>query len=599
MFNEMSAGPTPAASVAAAVVQRRLFRLAAEARGALAIMSFGIVVGAAGTIGQMVLASHLIVSAFPSASSPGTPGALVRPLVWLLVLVGLRASGAGLTEWAAGRIATGVKSRLRRELVAGLIARGPRGLADERTGEVVTTAMDGIEKLDAFYRRFVTQAAATAFVPIIILAAVVAIDPLTAIVLAITGPLIPVFMWLLGSLAARRTREQWGALSLLGGRFLDTLQGLPTLTLFGRAEEAASALVESSEQLRVKTMAVLRVAFLSGFVLELTASVSTAVVAATVGVRLIGGWLAFEPGLAALMLAPEFYLPFRQLGQRHHAGMEGVAAAGRLFALLDATPARAAAPSGNAGHEPVAEPCPVVVDGVSFSYSAPDAPALREVTLELRPGTVTAIVGPSGAGKSSLVGVLMRFLQPDSGRLLLNGRDSREIDVAAWRRHIALVPQRPRFFEGSILDNLRIGRPDASIGDVVDAARLAQADGFISALRDGYASHLDESASTLSAGERQRLAIARALLKRAPILVLDEPTSNLDAESEASIAASLALVAAERTVLIVAHRMHTIRHADTIVVLDGGRVVESGSHARLCRNERAYARLLHADCGVA
>jgi ATP-binding cassette subfamily C protein CydD len=345
-------------------------------------------------------------------------------------------------------------------------------------------------------------------------------------------------------------------------------------------------------------MGVLRVAFLSGFVLELTASVSMAVVAATVGVRLIEGWLAWAPGLAVLLLTPEFYLPFRQLGQRHHAAMEAVAAAERIFVLVD-VPGDQTAKRSRTAAEPVAKPCTVTLDGVTFRYPDGEVPALQEITIELRPRTVTAVVGPSGAGKSTLIGVLLRLNEPTSGRLLLNGRACGEIDAASWRRHFALVPQRPRFLDGSILDNLRIGRPDASIDEVRGAARLAHADEFIAALPQGYDSHLDESASTLSGGERQRLAIARALLKGAPILVLDEPTSNLDAESEALVADSIARVGGDRTVLIVAHRLHTIRHADAIVVLDGGRVVESGSHAHLSRHGRAFRRLLGAGREVA
>jgi thiol reductant ABC exporter CydD subunit len=558
-------------------------------------MTLAIVAGAVATIGQMVVAAHLIVAAF---SSPATPGSTTRTLAWLLVLVCVRAACAGLTEAAAQRLATQVKSRIRRDMVGGLVARGPRDLARESTGELVTSTMDGVEKLDGYYRRFIPQVVATAVVPVLVFVAVVSIDPLTAIVLAVTGPLIPVFMWLLGTLAERRTRAQWGALSLLGGRFLDTLQGLPTLTLFGRAPEAEAALRASSEQLRVKTMGVLRVAFLSGFVLELTASVSTAVVAATVGVRLLEGWLAFAPGLAVLMLTPEFYLPFRQLGQRHHAAMEAVAAAERIFLLVDVPGAQATRRS-HVAPGPVAECCTVTIDGVTYSYPDSDVQALQEISIELRPGTVTAIVGPSGAGKSTLVGVLLRLSEPTSGRLLLNGLTSERIDPAIWRRHFALVPQRPRFFDGSILENLRIARADATIDEVREAARLAHADGFISALPLGYDSHLDESASTLSGGERQRLAIARALLKGAPILVLDEPTSNLDAESEALVVDSIARVASNRTVLIVAHRLHTIRNADAIVVLDGARVVESGTHARLRRDGRAYRRLLGAGSEVA
>ena len=577
-------------SADAAVLQRRLFRFALTASGPLALAGAAALGGAGATVGQMLVAAHLVVSAFaPSAAESSS-----RALAWLAFFIALRAACAGLSEWAGQRLATRLKSRLRRQLVeAPTRGSGPR----EPTGEVVTRAVEGIEKLDGFYRRFVPQLLATAAVPIVILTAVARLDPLSAAVLALTGPIIPVFMWLLGTMAERRARDQWQALTLLGVRFLDTLQGLPTLAIVRRARDAAARLDEASEQLRVRTMAVLRVAFLSGFVLELAASVSTAMVAVGVGVRLIEGWLAFEPGLAVLLLAPEFYLPFRLLGQRHHAAMEALAALGDCPQISgdghNMQGGRTRPTTGGGlvvGPVPNSE-CSLTLDRVSFTYPNRSVPALQDVTLALPPRTLTALVGPSGAGKSTLVALLLRLREPTAGAMRLNGQPHQSVGPTTWRRHFALVPQRPRFIDGSVLENLRIGRPDAPFDDVVAVARLARADAFISRLPNGYATALDETASTLSGGERQRLAIARALLKQTPVLVLDEPTSSLDAQTESHIADLLTEIARKRTVLVIAHRPQTVRRADRLVILQAGRVVEVGTCAQLSRTGRLYKEL--------
>ena len=551
----------------AAAIQRRLFRLTASARGAVALTTGSTAVSGICAVAQMLLAARVVLALFPGGSR--TDGG--QALGLLVVLVGVRSIFVGVSEWGAQRLATRIKSHLRIEVIRQLLAAGPVRPAGQQTGRLARSILEGIDKLDPFYRRFVPQVSATATVPLIVLTAVAWLDPLSAIVLAATAPMIPLFMWLLGTLAERRAREQWGAMSRLGGRFLDTVQGLETLQLFGRAEAAADGVSAASEQLRTTTMGVLKIAFLSGFVLELAASVSTAVLAATVGVRLLEGHLVFAAGLPVLLLAPEFYLPFRQLGGRHHAAMEGTAAAQEIFALLDAR----ASPAASAESRPLLRgDGQLVLDLVSYRYPGMDHDALSDVTLTLAPRTMTAVVGPSGSGKSTLLALILRFIEPRQGSLRLNGRDSRDVEAVAWRTQIAYVPQRPTFIRGTVLENLRLGRPEAPFEDVVAASRLADADSFIGNLSEGYATLIDERAGSLSGGERQRLALARALVKRSPVLILDEPTASVDEITESLMARALSRISHDRTVLVVAHRQNTIKHADVTLTFEAGRLVQ-------------------------
>jgi thiol reductant ABC exporter CydD subunit len=386
----------------------------------------------------------------------------------------------------------------------------------------------------------------------------------------LTLPLVPVFMWLVGRHTERRTQERWQALALLSTHFLDVVRGLPTLRAFNRAEVQADEVARVSDRYRRATMGTLRVAFLSGAVLELAATVGVALVAVTVGVRLVDGGLGLETALTVLVLAPELYAPLRSLAAQYHASADGHAVAGRILDLLEAPPAV------RAGTTPPPRRAAVRFEAVTFAYPSRPEPVLRDVDLELAPGETVALVGPSGAGKSTLASLLLRLAEPGSGRITAGGADLATCDGAAWRARTAWVPQRPTLFRGTVADAIRLGDPRAPDARVEEAARLARADAFVRALPDGYETVVGDGGRALSAGQTRRLALARAFLRDADLLVLDEPTADLDPGTAEAVGDAIAQVAAGRTVLLITHRAELLRLADRVIALVDGRLVEVG-----------------------
>ncbi|MDQ4106216.1 MAG: thiol reductant ABC exporter subunit CydD, partial [Actinomycetota bacterium] len=545
------------------------------------------------TVLQMIFLSRVVDRVFLK----GAELAGVRGL--LLLLLGAVLARAGLLwvrEVVAQRGAVRVKSELREGLYAHVLRLGPAYAGGERAGELATTATEGVEKLEPYFARYLPQVFLSVLVPLLVAAYVFSRDWASGVLLLVTAPVIPVMMALVGGYAEDHMKRQWTALSRMGAHFLDALQGLPTLKTFGREEAEKERVAATSEEFRARTMKVLKFAFLSGLVLEFMTAVSIALIAVTLGVRLVSGSIPFEAAFVVLLLAPEFYRPLRELGTHRHAGMEGKAAAGRIVEILD-TPS----PISNASDSSQAPTGPLTVElsGVGFTYPGADRPALSEVDLVLPAGSRTAIVGRSGAGKSTLVNLLLRFVDPSEGEISANGVPIAALPVEEWRERVALVPQRPHLFFGSVLENIRLARPGASRGEVEEAAGLAGAAEFIRRLPKGYDTRIGERGARLSGGEAQRVAIARAFLKDAPLLVMDEPTSSLDPESERLIREAIQRLAEGRTALVVAHRLNTVYNADRIVVLDEGRVAGAGTHAGLLREGGVYADLVGAHAGTA
>jgi ATP-binding cassette subfamily C protein CydD len=416
-------------------------------------------------------------------------------------------------------------------------------------------------------------------------------DWLAGVVLVLTAPLIPVFMILIGKGAEQRNQRQWRRLAWMSAHFLDVIQGLTTLRLFNASRREAQMIALISDEYRQGTMSVLRIAFLSSFVLEFFSTVSIAMVAVLVGFRLYWGELDFLHGLFVLLLAPEFYLPLRNMGTQYHARMEAIGAAERIVEILD-TPVRVA--TGKLTTVPDLQQGGVRFEAVSFRYPE-GRQAVQELVLEIPPGETLALVGPSGAGKTTLINLLLGFLQPHSGRILVGGVPLEEIAPEAWRRQLAWLPQRPQLFPGTVADNIRLGAPRAGMRAVREATALAEAGDFVEALPQGWDTPVGEAGQGLSGGQVQRIALARAFLRDAPLVILDEPAANLDPDSEMRIHRALRSLAAGRMLITIAHRLRTVRDADRIAVLDHGRLVQTGTHAELLQISPLYRRMVNAS----
>ncbi|MGI5157070.1 thiol reductant ABC exporter subunit CydD [Microbispora sp. CA-102843] len=507
-----------------------------------------------------------------------------RFAVAMLFPLALVVASRGLLGWAqgvlAGRAATALKSALRRLLLGRVENLGPA----YRSGEVVTLAGRGLDALDPYLTGYLPAVAVAGIVPLAVVVRLFVADLATAVIVVLTLPLIPIFGALVGWTTKTVTERQWRALARLGGHFLDVVRGLPTLRAFGRARYQASVIREVAEAHRAATMRTLRVAFLSSLVLELVASLSLALVAVPVGLRLLSGSLDLRTALLVLLLAPEAYLPLRAMGTRFHAAMEGVAAADEAFAVVN-PPQKAGQEStretGKARSEgraaPIGGPAPpeIRLEDVTVRYPGREETALDRVSLVIEPGERVAIVGPSGAGKSTLLHLLLGFVTPSEGRVLADGTDlaDLDLDLDEWRRRLAFVPQRPHLFATSVADNIALGCA-AGPDEIRAAAEAAQVAEFAGALPQGYDTQLGERGANLSAGQRQRVALARAFCRpAAQVLLLDEPTARLDGRSEAAIVAATRRLAEGRTAIIVAHRPAMIDLADRVVRLDGGALV--------------------------
>ncbi|MER6094645.1 thiol reductant ABC exporter subunit CydD [Streptomyces sp. NPDC001728] len=550
-------------------IDPRLLRYARATRVFLiAVVALGLV-GAVLVIAQAMLVAEIVVGSFQNDQSAS---ALTTPLLLLAGVAAARGLVSWLTELAAHRASAAVKSELRGRLLDRAAGLGPGWLSGQKAGSLIALATRGVDALDDYFARYLPQLGLAVVVPVAVLARIVTEDWVSAAIIVVTLPLIPVFMILIGWYTQARMDRQWKLLSRLSGHFLDVVAGLPTLKIFGRAKAQAESIRTITSEYRQATMRTLRIAFLSSFALELLATLSVALVAVTIGMRLVHGELDLYTGLVILILAPEAYLPLRQVGAQFHAAAEGLAAAEEIFDVLEQ-------PVRESGTGAVPASVRLELDGVVVRHAGRVEPSLDATTLTVEPGETVALVGPSGAGKSTLLDVVLGFAVPEEGgSVRVGGQDLATLDLEAWRSRIAWVPQRPYLFAGTIAENVRLARPDASDEAVRQALRDAGADGFVTGLPQGLDTPLGEDGVGLSAGQRQRLALARAFLADRPLLLLDEPTAALDGETEAGVVDAVRRLAAGRTVLLVVHRPALLAVADRVVRVDpAGAASEAGA----------------------
>ncbi|NTU92041.1 MAG: thiol reductant ABC exporter subunit CydD [Chlorobiaceae bacterium] len=543
-------------------------------------------------VGQAWALSGIIEQLFRNATTEWRTIFPKTSLFILFSLLRLTLNWAG--HHAARSGAIGIRNSLSERLTRTVAGLGPAFSRSEQSGRIVNTMLKGVEALDAWYSQYIPQLFLAAVTPVVILVAVFPSDWIAGAIMLGTAPLIPVFMILIGRSASAATERQWTTMSRMSGYFLDMLQGLSTLKLFAQEKVRRDGIEDASENFRRSTMQVLKIAFLSSLTLELVGTIGTAIVAVSIGLRLVAGAIPFRPAMFTLLLIPDFYLTLRQLGTRFHAGMEGVSASREIHEILDREPDLTKSGTRDLSAGEVAT-TGLTASKITYAFPGSARPAIDVVTLTIRPGTKTAITGPSGSGKSTLLNLLLRFIEPESGTITLGSTPVSDYSLASWYRQISWVPQHPFLFNASIRENLLMAKPGASDTEIENALSQAGLLDMVLSLPARLDTVIGEQGARLSGGEAQRLALARAFLKNAPILLMDEPTSHTDPILESLLRKAMEKLLEGRTTIMIAHRLESIRNADTIVVLDQGHIVQQGTHEELSRAEGFYRRAILAS----
>ncbi|MGV1036109.1 MAG: thiol reductant ABC exporter subunit CydD [Candidatus Nanopelagicales bacterium] len=513
-------------------------------------------------IAQAFAITDIVVPVFLDGASLGE----VRGAIYLLVgaIIG-RVAMSYLTESLAYRAAAQAKSQLRLGVVEHVEALGPVWRSGRNSAALTQLVTRGIDGLDSYFARYLPQLVLAVIVPLTVGVVVLLADPLAALIVVLTLPLIPVFMILIGKFTQSKVDRQWRTLSQLSGHFVDVVAGMPTLKAFGRANAQARNVQQIGEKYRTTTMGVLRISFLSSLVLEVLAMLSVAIVAVSIGIRLVDGTMTLHAGLLVLILVPEIYLPLRLVGMHFHAAAEGLGAAGDMIEILETPTAR----SGAVTDVPDLSAATVVFDEVSVTYPGRATPAVDALSFRILPRSITALVGPSGAGKSTAVSILERFVDPSAGRVAVESKgasiDLGDFDVDAWRSHVCWIGQDPQLVSDTVAANVALGDQSADPVRVAAALAAVGLTELVASLDAGPQTLVGEGGKRVSVGQARRIALARAFYQRAELVLLDEPTAALDGETEAAVLTAIDELAQRATVLVVAHRDALIARADSVV----------------------------------
>ncbi len=511
-------------------------------------------------------------------------------LLWPLAgLILLRAVFLALSERISHFAAQKIKNTMRKTLLAKLNRLGPIYSEQKGHGATLNTLHNGVEALHQYYANYLPSVAYSALIPLAILVIIFPTDYKAGLIFLFTAPLIPFFMILVGHKAEEINQQRWQQLSVLGNYFFDRLNGLTQLKLFNATRRELANIAKISDDFRTSTMSVLKIAFLSAFALEFFATISVALVAVIIGFRLFFGTLDFATGFVVLLLAPEFYLPLRQMGTHYHARLEGISAAADMIDIINADEELPPAQQTKLSL-PIQS---ISTKQLSFYYPQ-SKEGLSNINLAFPVKGLVAFIGDSGAGKSTLFDCLLGFHQQANSQIIINDTPLCKLDSQSWQQHIAWIPQQPTLFYMSVAENLRLGKADATQVQLEQAAIKAGALEFIQSLPQGFDTLLGEHGEGLSGGQKQRIALARAFLKNAPILMLDEPSAHLDSQTEKLINSAIVDYAKDHLVLVIAHRLNTITNADNIYVLEQGKIIEQGNYQQLYQQHGKLWQLAHA-----
>lgn len=544
----------------------------------------------------MIAGAYLLAQAIHNVMFEGSSLSEVTHLLWPLAgIVLLRAIFLALSERLSAFAALKIKSAMRQTLLTKLSLLGPSYIEQHGQGATLNTLHNGVEELHDYYAKYLPGVAYSALIPLAILVVIFPTDYKAGLIFLLTAPLIPFFMILVGSKAEALNQKRWQQLAVLGNYFFDRVQGLTQLKLFNATQTELNQIAKISDDFRHTTLDVLKIAFLSSFALEFLATISVALVAVIIGFRLFFGTLDFSTGFVVLLLAPEFYLPLRQLGSHYHARLQGISAAADMVTILNAPlPYQDTELVNNTTEYNTSD----TIDSINIknlTYIYPDSnEGIHDVTLSLPKKGLVAVVGNSGSGKSTLFDCLLGFHPQVIPCIYINGLPLAANDITQLQNQVAWIPQNPTLFFDSIGANIKLAKPDASQQELEQAAQQAGALEFINTLPSGFDTLIGEQGEGLSGGQKQRIALARAFLKNAPILMLDEPTAHLDSQTEQHIQHAINMYAKNNLVLVIAHRLNTVKHADNIIVMDQGKVTEQGSFEKLSTQHGVFYNLLNA-----